>query len=35
MGIAKEKSLPLFHKAEEVVDGDIPVWARVQKVNEP
>ena len=35
MGIAKEKSVPLFHKAEEVDDGDIPGWGRVQKENEP
>ena len=34
MGIAKEKSVPLFHKAE-VDDGDIPGWGRVQKENEP
>ena len=35
MDIVKEKSVPLFHKAEEVVDGDIPGWGRVQKENEP
>ena len=35
MGTVKEKSVPLFHKAEEIVDGDIPGWGSVQKENEP
>ena len=34
MGTVKEKSVPLFHKAEEVVDGDIPDWGSVKKENE-